>query len=112
MYDVRYWHKADIASCTAHVRFWGNSGQARAPWNFTRCMSALSPEQAADALRYGIMAWRPEMKTTLTDVHPPPEDTRMQVLCVGDPTTQRGITLDDLFEAADRNYGTRRESRV
>ena len=21
--DVRYWHKADIPSCTAHVRFWG-----------------------------------------------------------------------------------------
>ena len=20
--NVRYWHKADIASCTAHVRFW------------------------------------------------------------------------------------------
>jgi hypothetical protein len=20
---VRYWHKADIPSCTAHVRFWG-----------------------------------------------------------------------------------------
>ena len=23
---VRYWHKADIAWCTAHVRFWGKSG--------------------------------------------------------------------------------------
>jgi hypothetical protein len=21
--DVRYWHKADIPSCTANVRFWG-----------------------------------------------------------------------------------------
>ena len=21
--NVRYWHKADIPSCTAHVRFWG-----------------------------------------------------------------------------------------
>ena len=21
--DVRYWHKADMASCTAHVRYWG-----------------------------------------------------------------------------------------
>jgi hypothetical protein len=25
-YDVRYWHLADIPSCTAHVRFWGKSG--------------------------------------------------------------------------------------
>ena len=24
--NVRYWHKADIPSCTAHVRFWGKSG--------------------------------------------------------------------------------------
>src|SRR4029077_69489 len=24
--NVRYWHKADIPSCTAHVRFWGSSG--------------------------------------------------------------------------------------
>jgi hypothetical protein len=24
--DVRYWPKADIPSCTAHVRFWGESG--------------------------------------------------------------------------------------
>jgi hypothetical protein len=21
--DVRYWHKADILNCTAHVRYWG-----------------------------------------------------------------------------------------
>jgi hypothetical protein len=26
--DVRYWHKADIASCTAYVRYWGQSGQS------------------------------------------------------------------------------------
>ena len=64
---------------------------------------------AADALRYGIMAWRPEMKTTLADVHPPAPDTRMQVLCVGDPTTQRGISLTDLFEANERGYQQRRE---
>ena len=25
-YDVRYWHKADMPSCTAHVRCWGQSG--------------------------------------------------------------------------------------
>ena len=24
--NVRYWHKADIPSCTANVRFWGQSG--------------------------------------------------------------------------------------
>ena len=27
-YDVRYWHKADITKCTAHVCFWGKSGHA------------------------------------------------------------------------------------
>ena len=26
--DVRYWHKADMPSCTAHVRYWGQSGHA------------------------------------------------------------------------------------
>jgi hypothetical protein len=25
MLDVRYWPKADIPSCTAHVRLWGQS---------------------------------------------------------------------------------------
>src|SRR4029450_3637838 len=29
MNDVRYWPKADIASCTAHVRFWRESGHDR-----------------------------------------------------------------------------------
>jgi hypothetical protein len=28
--DVRYWPKADICSCTAHVRFRGQSGSTRA----------------------------------------------------------------------------------
>ena len=27
--NVRYWPKADIRSCTAHVRFWGQSGHDR-----------------------------------------------------------------------------------
>jgi hypothetical protein len=27
--NVRFWHKADILSCTAHVRFRGQSGHAR-----------------------------------------------------------------------------------
>jgi hypothetical protein len=27
--DVRYWRKADMAFCTAHVRFWGQSGHQR-----------------------------------------------------------------------------------
>jgi hypothetical protein len=26
-WPVRYWPKADIYGCTAHVRFWGSSGQ-------------------------------------------------------------------------------------
>ena len=28
--DVRYWHLADIPSCTAHVRYWGQSGHHEA----------------------------------------------------------------------------------
>jgi hypothetical protein len=27
--DVRYWPKADMSYCTAHVRFWGHSGHGR-----------------------------------------------------------------------------------
>ena len=27
--NVRYWHLADIGFCTAHVRYWSNSGH----WN-------------------------------------------------------------------------------
>ena len=26
--NVRYWHLADMPSCTAHVRYWGQSGHA------------------------------------------------------------------------------------
>ena len=26
--NVRYWHKADMDQCTAHVRYWGQSGHA------------------------------------------------------------------------------------
>jgi hypothetical protein len=26
--NVRYWHLADIPLCTAHVRYWGQSGHA------------------------------------------------------------------------------------
>ena len=35
------------ASALHMSAFWGNSGQVPAPWNFTGCMSALPPEQAA-----------------------------------------------------------------
>jgi hypothetical protein len=28
---VRFWPKADIGSCIAHVRFWGQSGMQKAP---------------------------------------------------------------------------------
>ena len=52
--DVRYWPKADIASCTAHVRFWGQSGH-----DFCG-MSALPPLAdmcgAARDVRFGPKA--------------------------------------------------------
>jgi hypothetical protein len=41
------------------------------------------------------------MKTTLDDVIPPAEDKRLAVLCPSDPATQRGVTLDELFEYSE-----------
>ena len=41
------------------------------------------------------------MKTLLTDVVPPAEDLRLAVLCPSDPKTQRGVTLDELFEYSE-----------
>jgi hypothetical protein len=55
----------------------------------------------ADALRYCAMAWHERMKTTLDDVIPPAEDKRLAVLCPSDPATQRGVTLDELFEYSE-----------
>jgi len=34
--SARYWHEADMGYCTANVRYWGKSGQVRAPRHFTR----------------------------------------------------------------------------
>ena len=45
--NVRYWHKADIPSCTAHVRFLGS--------NVRQYATGL------DAL--GLIGWRRKMKT-------------------------------------------------
>ena len=47
------------------------------------------------------MAWHERMKTTLDDVIPPAEDKRLAVLCPSDPATQRGVTLDELFEYSE-----------
>ena len=38
--DVRYWHIADIPLCTAHVRYWGQSGHIVALH-----MSAFDPKR-------------------------------------------------------------------
>jgi hypothetical protein len=38
---VRYWHKADIPSCTAHVRFWGKADMAENPLKIVKCCSCL-----------------------------------------------------------------------
>ncbi len=64
----------------------------------------------ADALRYCAMATNEWMKTLLTDVIPPAEDMRLAVLCPTDPKTQRGITLDELFEFNEGR--SRRQQRV
>ena len=37
----------------------------------------------------------------LDDVIPPAEDMRLAVLCPSDPVTQRGVTLDELFEYSE-----------
>jgi len=52
--DVRFWPKADMDHCTAHVRFWGKCGQdllrmsafvvamrCKADLTFLHCMSPL-----------------------------------------------------------------------
>jgi hypothetical protein len=52
----------------------------------------------ADALRYCAMAWHDRLKTLLNEVIPPAEDNRLAVLCPGDPATQRGVTLDELWD--------------
>jgi len=44
--DVRYWHKADIPSCTAHVRFWG----VKRTWPFALHMSAFDPKRTSGAI--------------------------------------------------------------
>src|SRR6185437_2145047 len=44
--DVRFWPIADIANCTAHVRFWGQSGQA-----FLRCLLPLLTQSGHCAYR-------------------------------------------------------------
>jgi hypothetical protein len=38
---------------------------------------------------------------------PPEEDKRLQVLVVGDPTTQRRISLNELFELRERGQSRR-----
>ena len=56
------------------------------------------------------MAAGERMKTTLADAIPPEEDRRVAVLCLTDPKTQRGITLDELFEFNEGR--SRRQQRV
>ena len=46
--DVRSWHKADIPSCTAHVRFRGQSGH-----DFLRCECPLMTQSAYWAVSVG-----------------------------------------------------------
>jgi hypothetical protein len=56
----------------------------------------------ADALRYCTMAQSDQMRTKLDQagnlIDTPERDIRMQVLTVGDPATQRGVSLEDLWE--------------
>ena len=49
MGDVRYWHKADIGLCTAHVRFRG----VKRTWLSRGKMSAFDPKRTLPALSYG-----------------------------------------------------------
>ena len=39
--DVRFWHLADMPSCTAHVRFWG----VKRTYHFALHMSACDPQR-------------------------------------------------------------------
>jgi hypothetical protein len=42
MTNVRYWPIADILSCTANVRFWGDSGHWQAARNVIPALRAFS----------------------------------------------------------------------
>ena len=47
--DVRYWPIADILSCTAHVRFRGQSGHSNAPAReWSQSEIALKSERAVE----------------------------------------------------------------
>jgi len=60
--DVRLWPKAEMSLCTAHVRFWGQSGHgflrevafvvlsgAKRTYLFARHMSAFDPKRTSGA---------------------------------------------------------------
>jgi hypothetical protein len=86
----------------------------RREWNEDKGVWSNKPRHdwashGADAIRYAAMSWHDRMKTTLADVEPPAEDTRMKVLHPTDHATQRGITLDDLW---DLRPSRRRSERV
>jgi hypothetical protein len=42
--NVRYWHKADMPSCTAHVRFWGG---VKRTYHFALQISANDPKRTS-----------------------------------------------------------------
>ena len=47
--NVRYWHLADIPSCTAHVRFWGQSGHRS---RIAKC-PLMTPKRTFNCLQIG-----------------------------------------------------------
>src|SRR5262249_57962561 len=67
--NVRFWPKADIRSCTAHVRFWGQSGHDRLR------MSAFAVAiggEADIAFAAHMSAYDPKRTLTCFFSHSPP----------------------------------------
>ena len=58
------------------------------------------------------MAWHDRLKTLLNDVIPPAPDNRLAVLCPSDPLTQRGVTLDELWNYNEVGLNSGRRPRV
>jgi hypothetical protein len=41
MLHVRYWPKTDMSLCTAHIRFWGQSGHGHFAWRMSAFAVAI-----------------------------------------------------------------------
>jgi CheY-like chemotaxis protein len=62
-FNVRYWHKADIARCTAHVRFRGQSGH-----DLLRCTCLLLTQSGDGTARPLSLGGQPRQASRVPDL--------------------------------------------